>query len=90
MYFDIVLFILATKEGARRYMRIIRRKDTIIGGDQISNFDLVYVLEKDGQEVEIGRIPWNNLWSLLGAENDYERGLVAAAKAFGVKEFDLV
>lgn len=57
---------------------IIKRRQENICNSQW--FYLVYLIEKDGEEVEVGRISWHVLVTLLGADNTYEEGLLAALR----------
>lgn len=59
---------------------IIKKRQVPASG--ISGYCLVYFLEEDGQEVEIGRTSWNDFCTLLGATNVYEEGLLAGLKFF--------
>ncbi|NCN07817.1 hypothetical protein GW933_03975 [Candidatus Falkowbacteria bacterium] len=48
---------------------------------------LVYYVNKGDQKIEVGRTFWSDLFSVLGAVNEYENGLLAALKfAFGETE----
>lgn len=46
-------------------------------------YDIVYLVERDLQEIEIGRTFWSDLFALLGAVNKYEDGLLAGLKCSG-------
>lgn len=61
---------------------VIKRRKVLASG--ISGYYLVYYVEKDGQEIEIGRTTWNDTYNVLGITNDYERGLLDASKLKGL------
>lgn len=64
---------------------IQRRK---IQASGVGGYLLVYYAQKDGQEVEIGRTPWDDTCDLLGASNTYEEGLLAGLKFLSCQEVE--
>ncbi|MDO8669030.1 MAG: hypothetical protein Q7K65_01915 [Candidatus Buchananbacteria bacterium] len=67
---------------------VIKRRQVPASG--VSGYYLVYILEEDGQEVEIGRTVWNDNNTLLRAVNTYEEGLLAGLKVFYDKQIEII
>lgn len=59
---------------------VIRKRRVAKSG--VSGYQLVYFLEENGKETEIGRTNWNDMAGLLGATNTYEEGLLAGLRFF--------
>ena len=57
---------------------LVKRRREYISNNQ--GYYIVYLVENDGQEIEIGRTYWSDLFAGLGAANSYEDGLVAGLK----------
>lgn len=67
---------------------IIKKRKVLASG--VSGYYLVYFLNEDGLEKEIGRTTWNNFATLLGATNSYEEGLLAGLKVLYDGEIKIV
>ncbi|MEK7072055.1 MAG: hypothetical protein AAB969_00640 [Patescibacteria group bacterium] len=67
---------------------IIKRRKVPASG--VSGYYLVYFLEENGKEIELGRTTWNDVAGLLGATNTYEEGLLAGLGFFAGKSLRLI
>jgi hypothetical protein len=68
-------------------MKVIRRKERSQKGS--NGFDYVYYLVDEGnQEKEIGRSYWSSVAIMLGASNEYEKGLRDLLKALGMDDIE--
>lgn len=67
---------------------VIKRRKVEASG--VPGYYLVYFLEEDSQEVEIGQTIWNDFFTLLGAVNSYEEGLLAGLRFFYDQEIEII